>query len=62
MSDDFLSADITDLLHGKPSTADAKDKDYEALLALDRRMMSGFSKTGRRRYSWPEPVRKRHLR
>jgi hypothetical protein len=60
---DFLTADICDLLNeSEAEPQDATEKAYKLLLERDRELMREFSVTGADRLTWPEPVRKRHIR
>ena len=62
MQDDFISADIDDLLKQKPeNVATEEERTYQALLDEDRTLINGFG-SNRERLRWPEPVRKRYLR
>ena len=62
MADDFLTADIDDLLEGEPQRElSADEKAYQALLAEDDQKINKFHQR-KKHMNWPEPVTKRWTR
>ena len=57
---DFLDEDVTKLLDVENDTRTATDKALAAILESDRRMINQWRED--KRLSWPEPVRRRHVR
>ena len=57
---DFLDEDVTKLLGTENDTRTVADKALEAMLESDRRMINQWREE--KRLSWPEPVRRRHIR
>ena len=59
---DFQTADIGELLHEAPPEKKTEDeRALEALKKQDAALLSGFS-TRVKRFQWPDPVRKKHIR
>ena len=62
MSDDFLTADIGDLLEEEEQEQLSEDeRAYQALVEQDRKMIHGFT-THKERLRFPDPVTKRWRR
>lgn len=60
---DFLDADINELLGGDAEEAqNESDRAYKALLEQDEKLLNSFGNDRRKALSWPEPVRKKHIR
>ena len=65
MKDDFLTANIDDLMNDVIDTAEIDDRDARvtaAILKQDRVIIDGFSAPSGPKLTWPEPVRKRYRR
>jgi hypothetical protein len=59
---DFLTADINELMNAKEEEADTSDeRSYRVLVESDRKMINTFT-VRRQGLTWPEPVTKRHIR
>lgn len=62
MSDDFLTADINELLGAQEIEAENEDeKAFRALQDSDAQIMTRF-RDKQKMATWPDPVRKRFLR